>query len=93
MKNPKYPKKRKDRTVIAVDLKDGTQIVFNDEVTVSCPCGKTVSFGKVSGVGTALHQVPHCKKFEEMDVIEYMRWVRKNTFDSASIKIKTEKAD
>lgn len=63
---------------------------FEESVEMLCPCGKLVRIGRATGSAipsmddggttpTALHAVPHCKDFERLDLLSYMRWLRRAT--------------
>lgn len=65
------------RTAMAVDV----------EVTFRCRCGAVVHAGHVlepapqdgaaaAGDGVVIHGEPHCAEFRDMEVTDFMRWVR-----------------
>ena len=70
-------------------LDDGS--IFKVDPTVKnlpCPCGGKFSIGHVVSAPKALelpvgmpvgfHSSPHCKRYEEMDLVDFMRWIRLN---------------
>ena len=60
---------------------------FTCEITARCHCGGQVEIGRGTGdnlprnddgspAHIALHSAPHCKEFERLDLLSYMRWLR-----------------
>lgn len=55
-------------------------LVKIDGVSVKCPCGGTAVVGHDTADDTpsAMHTLPFCKEYEEMDVIDFTTYVRKS---------------
>lgn len=62
-------------------MADDKELKFEASTEARCPCGKTVSFGQGDYPnggrgGMAMHELPHCKAYEEKELLDYMRYVR-----------------
>lgn len=86
MKNPRYPKKRRPKPALqkaqssaadgTVTMEGGTVMQFRSNLTMTCRCGKIVAFGYMGETATGMHAEPRCKEFEDMELLDYMRWLR-----------------
>lgn len=55
---------------------NGEEFSFKRDLCIKCRCGAEVSFGSVDGIPAGIHMEPYCKDFIELDLLDYMRWLR-----------------
>lgn len=63
---------------------------FTSRLAFRCPCGKRVETGTAKALDVeglagvpeagpmAIHELPFCREFEKLDLLEYLRWARTN---------------
>ncbi len=49
---------------------------FIEQVASTCKCGKPFHVGHVDNEPVILHGMPHCKDFERLDLVDFLRWNR-----------------
>jgi hypothetical protein len=64
----------------------GETIMVDVLLTRTCRCGRGVVFGMAErapgaepepgGVGVGIHELLHCEEFRDMEVLDFMRWLR-----------------
>lgn len=59
----------------------GDGFKFTESTKTKCPCGKAVYFGRGDAADKkdfpmALHELPSCKKYQETELLDYMKYVR-----------------